>query len=83
MSRSGNDYDNAPAESSISTLAMELVPPEGQSSGEKAYWSIFEYVKGFYNTWRGIRRRGIFPRTRISNTHPFRINLVTGKCGEA
>ena len=52
MSRSGNCYDNAPAESFMSTLKMELVPPEGYSSREEAHRSIFEYIEGFYNTWR-------------------------------
>jgi len=52
MSRSGNCYDNAPAESFMSTLKMELVPLEGYSSREEAHRSIFEYIEGFYNTWR-------------------------------
>jgi putative transposase len=52
MSRSGNCYDNAPAESFMSTLKMELVPPEGYSTREEAKRSIFEYIEGFYNTWR-------------------------------
>jgi putative transposase len=52
MSRSGNCYDNAPAESFMSTLKMELVPPEGYSTREEAHQSIFEYIEGFYNTWR-------------------------------
>jgi putative transposase len=52
MSRSGNCYDNAPAESFMSTLKMELVPPEGYSTREEARRSIFEYIEGFYNTWR-------------------------------
>ena len=52
MSRSGNCYDNAPAESFMSTLKMELVPPEGYATREEAHRSIFEYTEGFYNTWR-------------------------------
>jgi putative transposase len=52
MSRSGNCYDNAPAESFMSTLKMELVPPEGYSTREEAHRAIFEYIEGFYNTWR-------------------------------
>jgi transposase InsO family protein len=52
MSRSGNCYDNAPAESFMSTLKMELVPSEGYSTREEAKRSIFEYIEGFYNTWR-------------------------------
>jgi putative transposase len=52
MSRSGNPYDNAPAESFMSTLKMELVPPGGYSTREEAHKAIFEYIEGFYNTWR-------------------------------
>jgi putative transposase len=52
MSRSGNCYDNAPAESFMSTLKMELVPPEGYATREEAHRAIFEYIEGFYNTWR-------------------------------
>jgi putative transposase len=52
MSRSGNCYDNAPAESFMSTLKMELVPTEGYSTREEAHKAIFEYIEGFYNTWR-------------------------------
>jgi putative transposase len=52
MSRSGNCYDNAPAESFMSTLKMELIPPEGYRTREEAHRAIFEYIEGFYNTWR-------------------------------
>jgi transposase InsO family protein len=52
MSRSGNCYDNAPAESFMSTLKMELVPPEGYRTREEAHQAIFEFIEGFYNTWR-------------------------------
>ena len=52
MSRSGNCYDNAPAESFMSTLKRELVPLEGYSTREEAHRAIFEYIEGFYNTWR-------------------------------
>ena len=52
MSRSGNCYDNAAAESFMSTLKRELVPPEGYSTREEAHRAIFGYIEGFYNTWR-------------------------------
>lgn len=52
MSRSGNCYDNAPAESFMSTLKMELVPPEGYRTREEAHQAIFGFIEGFYNTWR-------------------------------
>jgi transposase InsO family protein len=42
MSRSGNRHHNAPAESSISTLKMELVPPEDYPTREEAHQAIFE-----------------------------------------
>jgi transposase InsO family protein len=50
MSRKGNCWDNAMAESFFKTLKSEL----GRSfdSREQARREVFGYIEGFYNTWR-------------------------------
>jgi putative transposase len=52
MSRSGNCYDNAYAESFFGTLKTELVHGERYRSRLEARLSIFEYVEVFYNRKR-------------------------------
>lgn len=50
MSRKGDCWDNAMAESFFKTLKAEL----GRSfdSRQQARWEVFEYIEGFYNTRR-------------------------------
>ena len=50
MSRKGDCWDNAMAESFFKTLKTEL--GARFDSFEHARSEIFEYVEGFYNTWR-------------------------------
>jgi transposase InsO family protein len=52
MSRKGNCWDNAPAESFFSTLKMEEVYLRKYQSREEARQSIFEYIEVFYNRQR-------------------------------
>jgi transposase InsO family protein len=52
MSRKGNCWDNAVAESFFKTLKVELVYHEKYSTREEAALSIFEYIETFYNTVR-------------------------------
>lgn len=52
MSRSGNCYDNAYAESFFGTLKRELVYGERYRNRKEARLSIFEYVMMFYNRRR-------------------------------
>lgn len=53
MSRKGNCWDNAPAESFFSTLKMEEVYPKGKyRTKAEARKSIFEYIEIFYNRQR-------------------------------
>ena len=57
MSRKGNCWDNAPAESFFATLKKELVYHEHYRTREEAEKSIFEYIMVFYN--RGRRNSSI------------------------
>ena len=52
MSRRGNCYDNAVAESFFHTLKTEHVYFESYQSMEEARLSIFEYIEIFYNSLR-------------------------------
>lgn len=52
MSRKGNCWDNAPAESFFSTLKQELVGGRIYRSREEASLAIFEYIEVYYNRKR-------------------------------
>lgn len=52
MSRRGNCYDNAMAESFFGTLKTELVHHQRYTTREAARQSLFEYIEVFYNRRR-------------------------------
>jgi putative transposase len=52
MSRKGNCWDNAIAESFFHTLKVELVHTEKYLTREQAKQSIFQYIEGYYNQLR-------------------------------
>ena len=52
MSRQGNCWDNAPAESFFHTLKMELIYHRRFQTREQAQQEIFEYIEVFYNRQR-------------------------------
>jgi putative transposase len=52
MSRKGNCWDNAVAESFFKTLKVELIYQNKYKTKEEAELSIFEYIETFYNTNR-------------------------------
>ena len=52
MSRKGNCYDNAVAESFFHTLKVECVNDENYRTRGQARTSLFDYIEGFYNTRR-------------------------------
>lgn len=52
MSRKGNCWDNAVAESFFKTLKVELVYHQKYQTRKEAELSIFEYIETFYNTKR-------------------------------
>jgi len=52
MSRKGDCYDNAVAESFFSTLKRELVHHERYADHDEARRSLFEYIEVFYNRRR-------------------------------
>lgn len=52
MSRKGNCYDNAVAESFFSTLKNELVHDQDFRTREEAQAAVFEFIEVFYNRQR-------------------------------
>jgi len=52
MSRKGNCWDNAVAESFFHTLKTELVYREDFNTHEQAQTAVFEYIEVFYNRQR-------------------------------
>jgi transposase InsO family protein len=52
MSRKGNCWDNAPAESFFHTLKTELVHHRRYATREEAKRDIFTYIEGYYNRRR-------------------------------
>ena len=52
MSRKGNCWDNAVAESFFKTLKVELIYHHKYQTRKEAELSIFEYIETFYNTKR-------------------------------
>jgi len=52
MSRKGNCYDNAPAESFFSTLKNELIHLRRFKTREEAKQAVFDYIEVFYNRQR-------------------------------
>ena len=52
MSRKGDCWDNAVAESFFKTLKIELIHGHGYSSRDEVRLEIFEYIEVFYNRQR-------------------------------
>jgi transposase InsO family protein len=52
MSRRGNCWDNAVAESFFSTLKTELIGDRVYATHDQARLAVFEYIEGFYNRKR-------------------------------
>jgi len=52
MSRKGNCYDNAVAESFFKTLKTELIYQNNYTTIKKAKKSVIDYIKNFYNRYR-------------------------------
>ena len=68
MSRKGNCWDNAVAESFFKTLKTELVYQTRYPTFRHAELSIFEYIESWYNTRR--------IHTSVKNVEIFKNQLV-------
>jgi len=52
MSRKGNCWDNAVAESFFSTIKRDSLSQEIWSSVGRLRWGVFDYIEIFYNRLR-------------------------------
>ena len=58
MSRRGDCYDNAVAESFFHSLKVELVHDADFQTRDEARRELFEYIESFYNSWRRHSHNG-------------------------
>ena len=69
MSRRGDCYDNAVAESFFSNLKNELVHQRDFRSRESARAAIFDYIEVFYNRQRGHQTLGYLSPVAFEQHH--------------
>ena len=69
MSRRGNCWDNAPAESFFASLKKELVHNEDYAMREDARASIFEYIEVFTNRVRRHSTLGYLTLAEYERVH--------------
>ena len=67
MSRKGDCWDNAVAESFFHTLKTELVFHERYKTREQAHASVFEYIEVFYNRKRQHSASGMMSPANFEN----------------
>jgi len=65
MSRKGNCWDNAPAESFFSSLKLELIYNKRYRTRSEAKNDIFEYIEMFYNRQRKHSKLGYVSPTQF------------------
>ena len=73
MSRKGNCWDNAVAESFFGTLKNELVHHEKYKTREEARLSIFDYIEMFYN------KRRIHSHLNFVSPEEFEMSMETAQ----
>lgn len=82
MSRPGNCYDNASAESFFATLKTEALDQIPASSCRQAELMVFDYIETFYNTRRLHSSLGYLSpvehEAKYYATHPQSTNALTG-----
>jgi len=68
MSRKGNCWDNACAESFFKPLKRELVELNGRSSRKQTQLAVFEYIEAYYNRIRRHSTLGYSTPVAISKS---------------
>jgi putative transposase len=83
MSRKGNCYDNAVAESFFSTLKNELVHERDYHTREDARAEIFDFIEVFYNRQRLHQTLGYVSPDQFETQNPVPPSGVSTKSGVA
>ena len=65
MSRRGNCWDNACAESFFKTIKRELEDLDGRTSRKNVRMAVFEYIESYYNRIRLHSRNGYMPPASV------------------
>jgi transposase InsO family protein len=65
MSRKGNCWDNACAESFFKTLKRELEELDGRNTRQAVRRAVFEYIEVYYNRMRIHSRNGFLPPAAV------------------
>ncbi len=68
MSRKGNCWDNACAESFFRTLKREVEELDGRTSRRKVKAAVFEYIEVYYNRKRLHSRNGYKPPAMVARS---------------
>lgn len=76
MSGKGNCYDNAVAESFFKTIKSELIYQNVYKTRKQAYYSVFEYIEGFYNTNRRHSHLEYLTIKEFNELHKFKQQKV-------
>jgi putative transposase len=69
MSRRGNCYDNAVAESFFSSLKKERIRRRIYASRQEAKSDVFDYIEGFYNRTRRHSYLGLLSPLAFEQLH--------------
>jgi putative transposase len=80
MSRKGNCWDNAVAESFFHTLKTELIYLEDFDTREHAQTAVFEYIEVFYNRQRCHSANGYLAPLAYEQTVKTQESLCPEKC---
>lgn len=80
MSRKGNCWDNAVAESFFHTFKTALVYLENCDTHERAHMAVFEYIEVFYNRQRGHPANGYLAPPIYEQTFKASATLCPEKC---
>ncbi len=79
MSGKGNCYDSAVTDSFFKTIKSELIYQNRYKLRVEAYYSVFEYIEGFYNTNRRHSHWGYLTIKEFNKQHKFKqLKIVAG-----
>jgi len=76
MSRRGNCYDNAVAESFFHLLKSERIRKKTYATRKEARQDVFDYIEMFYNSKRKHGKNGLLPPVDYEQQKKVKIQAV-------